>query len=137
VNGPFSLQAEILHSWVDRTEGDQLDFGGYYVSASWFLTGESRPYHPTSGTLTRVSPRKNFNWKTKDWGAFEVAGRYSFTNLTDKAVQGGRLNMLMGGLNWHLTPNIRWHLNVGWGRVTGTAQVGNLRVFQMRFAVFM
>ncbi len=46
VNGPFSLQAEFLHSWVDRTEGDRLNFGGYYVSASWFLTDESRPYDP-------------------------------------------------------------------------------------------
>ena len=137
VNGPFSLQAEVLHSWVDRTEGDTPDFGGYYVSASWFLTGESRPYDPTNGTLTRVSPRKDFNWKKKTWGAFEVAGRYSFTNLTDGNVAGGRLNMLMGGLNWYLTPNIRWYGNVGRGRVTGTAQTGYMTIFQMRFAVFM
>jgi len=137
VNGPFSLQGEILHSWVDQTTGNNLDFGGYYVSASWFLTGESRPYDPKSGTLTRVSPRKDFDWKKKTWGAFEVAGRYSFTNLTDQNVQGGRLNMLMGGLNWYLTPHIRWYFNAGWGRVTGTAQVGNMAIFQMRFAVFM
>ncbi len=58
VNGPFSLQAEILHAWVDRTTGENPDFGGYYVSASWFLTGESRPYDPKTGTFTRVSPRK-------------------------------------------------------------------------------
>jgi len=137
INGPFSLQAEILHSWVDQTTGPALNFGGYYASASWFLTGESRPYDPTSATFTRVSPRKDFDWKTKSWGAFELACRYSFTNLTDQNVQGGRLNMLMGGLNWYLTPHIRWYGNVGWGRVTGTAQIGNMLIFQMRFAVFM
>jgi len=32
--------------------------------------------------------------------------------------------MLMGGLNWYLTPNIRWYLNVGWGRVTGRPRWG-------------
>ena len=137
VDGPFSLQAEILHSWVNRTAGDTLDFGGYYVSASWILTGESRPYDPYKGKLTFVSPRKDFNWKKKEWGAFEAAGRYSFTNLTNGSIQGGRLNMLMGGLNWYLTPHIRWYVNLGWGRVTGTALTGNLRVFQLRLAVFM
>jgi phosphate-selective porin OprO/OprP len=137
VNGPFSLQAEILHSWVNRTSGDTVDFGGYYVSASWFLTGESRPYDPYGGKFTNVIPRKEFDWKTKTWGAFEVAGRYSFTNLTDGNVQGGRLNMLMGGLNWYLTRHIRWYVNAGRGRVTGTAQVGNMAIFEIRLAVFM
>jgi len=137
VNGSFSLQGEFLHSWVDRTTGDHLDFGGYYASASWFLTGESRPYDPKTGSFARVSPRTNFDWKEKTWGAFELACRYSFTDLTDGVVQGGRLNMLMGGLNWYLTPNIRWYGNVGRGRVTGTAQTGYMTIFQMRFAVFM
>lgn len=137
VNGPFSLQAELLHSWVDQTAGGTLNFGGYYVSASWFLTGESRPYDPYNGKFTRVSPRKDFSWKKNDWGAFELACRYSFTNLTNQNIQGGRLNMLMGGLNWYLTPHIRWYVNAGWGRVTGTAQVGNLVIAQLRLAVFM
>ena len=137
VNGPFSLQAEFLHSWVDRTEGDSLNFGGYYVSASWFLTGETRPYDPYNAKFTFVSPRKDFNWKKKEWGAFELACRYSFTNLTNQNVQGGRLNMLMGGLNWYVTPHIRWTVNAGWGRVTGTAHVGNLVIAQIRLAVFM
>ena len=137
VNGPFSLQAEFLHSWVNRTEGDTLNFGGYYVSASWFLTGESRPYDPYNAKFTFVSPRKDFSWKKREWGAFEVAGRYSFTNLTNQGIQGGRLNMLTGGLNWYVMPHIRWYVNVGWGRVTGTAHVGNLVSAQLRLAVFM
>ena len=137
VDGPFSLQAEFLHSWVDRTEGDTLNFGGYYVSASWFLTDESRPYDPYSGKFTFVNPQNDFNWKKGDWGAFELACRYSFTNLTNQNVPGGRLNMLMGGLNWYVTPHIRWYVNAGVGRVTGTAQVGNMTIVQMRLAVFM
>ena len=137
VDGPFSLQAEFLHSWVDRTDRDSLNFGGYYVSASWFLTDESRPYDPYNGKFTFVNPTKDFNWKKKDWGAFELACRYSFTNLTNHDVQGGRLNMLMGGLNWYVTPHIRLYLNAGAGRVTGTAQVGNMTIAQMRLAIFM
>ncbi len=90
-----------------------------------------------SGKFTFVNPQKDFNWKKGDWGAFELACRYSFTNLTNQGIQGGRLNMLMGGLNWYLTSHIRLYLNVGAGRVTGTASVGNMTIAQMRLAVFM
>ncbi len=137
VNGSFSIQGEILHSWVDLTTGNTPDFGGWYAAASWFLTGESRLYDPKLGAFPRVSPKKNFNWKAKTWGGFEVACRYSSTNLTDQNVQGGRLRILMGGMNWYLTPNIRWYVNAGWGKVTATAQTGTMAIFQMRLAVFM
>lgn len=39
VNGPLCLQGEYLHAWVHRNDGDHVDFGGFYASASWFLTG--------------------------------------------------------------------------------------------------
>lgn len=137
VNGPFSLQAEYLRSFVNPTEGSTLKFGGYYVIASWFLTGESRPYDPATATFGRPSPRQDFRWKEKTWGAFEVACRWSYTNLTDHDVQGGRLGILMGGLNWYLQPHIRWYVNAGWGHVTGTSQAGDMGIFQVRLAVFM
>ncbi|MGH8772857.1 MAG: OprO/OprP family phosphate-selective porin, partial [Burkholderiales bacterium] len=45
VKGPFSLQGEYIFTRLDR-ENDRadLDFNGWYVFASWFLTGESRNY---------------------------------------------------------------------------------------------
>ena len=137
VNGPFSLQAEFLHSFVSPTEGSTLNFGGYYLAASWFLTGESRPYDRATASFTRPSPRQNFSWKKRTWGAFEVACRWSYTNLSDHDVQGGGLRILMGGLNWYLQPHIRWYLNAGWGRVTGTSQTGDVGILQVRLAVFM
>ena len=48
VNGPFNLQAEFLHSFVGQDGGGLLNFGGFYVLASWFLTG-SRPLPLRSG----------------------------------------------------------------------------------------
>src|SRR4030095_12554847 len=54
VNGPFSIQGEYLHSFVDRSDADTLNFQGFYASANWFLTGESRPYNPRDGCFDRV-----------------------------------------------------------------------------------
>jgi phosphate-selective porin len=39
-----------------------LNFGGFYAQASWFLTGESRPYDSTAGDFKRLIPRRNFNF---------------------------------------------------------------------------
>ena len=119
VDGPVNLQAEYLHSWVGESGGDLLNFGGFYVSASWFLTGETRPYDRKSGAFSRVVPRKNFEFANAGWGAFEVAVRYSYTNLTDGNVQGGRLGMLMTGVNWYPRPQVKWMLITASAGFTG------------------
>ena len=50
-----------------------------------FLTGESRPCDPTVGDFKRLIPRRNFNFgKGGAWGAVELAGRFSHTDLDTK-----------------------------------------------------
>lgn len=132
VNGPFSMQGEFLHSFVDQADGDALHFHGLYASAGWFLTGESRPYSRPEGTFGRVMPRRNFNWGRGGWGAWEIAGRYSFVNLNSGAIAGGRLSMLMVGLNWYLHPHVKWRFDYGFGSVSGRDPAGNLNLFQTR-----
>ena len=132
VNGPFNLQAEYLHSFVGQTGGELLNFGGFYALAGWFLTGESRPYDREKGAFARVVPRKNCDFGQSGWGAFEVAVRYSWTDLSDGDVQGGRLGMLMTGMNWYLRPQLKWMFEYGHGRVSGGPQDGNVNIFQTR-----
>jgi phosphate-selective porin OprO and OprP len=136
VNGPFSVLGEFIHSFVQQSDGNLLNFGGFYGQASWYLTGESRPYNPATGAFERLIPRRNFNFgKGGDWGALEVGVRYSYTDLTDANVQGGRLNELMAGLNWYLNPHLRWVFNCGMGHVSGGTSAGNLFIFQTRIGV--
>jgi phosphate-selective porin OprO and OprP len=136
VNGPFSAQGEFIHSFVHQDNGGLLNFGGFYAQVSWFLTGESRPYDPAAGAFQRLIPRHNFNFgKGGAWGAFEVSARFSHTDLNDGDVQGGRMNLLMGQLNWYLQPHVRWMFNAGGGRVTGGPSEGRLFVFQTRIGV--
>ena len=66
------------------------------------------------------------------WGAWELAGRYSFVNLNDADVHGGRLSMLTGEVNWYLHSHLKWRFNYGFGHVSGRQPEGNLTVLQTR-----
>ena len=135
VTGPFSLQGEYLHSWVPEKNGQEPGFDGIYASASWFLTGESRPYDRQNGCFARVIPRKNFDWGKGGWGAWEVAGRYSYVNLNSDDVHGGRLSELMLGLNWYLRSHLKWRFDYGLAHVTARQPAGNIIIFQSRMEV--
>jgi phosphate-selective porin OprO/OprP len=88
-----------------------VDFWGVYAQVSFFLTGEHRPYEPDYGRFGRVRPKANIDPAEGGFGAFEVAARYSYLDLDDRNVQGGRLSDVTLGLNWYLFPNARIMLN--------------------------
>ena len=135
VQGPLSLQGEYLHSWVGGRDGPDVGFGGFYVAASWFLTGESRPYDRKRGTFGRLVPRRNFDPENGGWGAFELLGRCSHLDLNSGNASGGRINMLMCGLNWYLYPHVKCRFNCGLGEVGGRSPEGAFTLFQTRFEV--
>jgi len=138
VNGPFSLQGEYLHSFVRENQTNAttiLNFDGLYASASWFLTGESRPYNLINGCFDRVVPKHNFNWGRGGWGAWELAARYSYVNLDSGDINGGRMSLLMAGVNWYLHSHVKWRFEYGFGHVAAYQPQGNLNIFQTRLEV--
>lgn len=102
VHGPFSLQGEILGIDVNRTSGADFSGEGWYAFGSWFLTGESRPYK--GGAFGRVKPRG-------DAGAWELALRYSTLDFDDGPVSGGEEDNLTVGLNYYVTPHLKFQGN--------------------------
>ena len=136
VNGPFSAQGEFIRSTVAPSDGGALNFYGFYVLSSWYLTGESRPYNRDAGDFGRLVPLRNFSFgKDGGWGALEVAARYSYTDLTDGMVRGGRLSLLMTSLNWYLRPQLKWMFEIGAGSVHGGASDGNMVIVQTRVGI--
>lgn len=136
VDGPLTVQAELLRSAVLPSGGQQLNFGGAYVMGSWSLTGESRGYNRDGATLTGVRPARNFAFGPEGgWGAIEAALRYSTTDLDDGSVAGGKLSMLMAGLDWTFRPELQWMFNLGLGRVRGGAADGRMIILQSRIGL--
>lgn len=136
VNGPFSLQGEFIESLVAEDGGDTLNFYGAYVNASWFLTGESRPYDRKKGCFQRVIPLNDFDFgKGGGWGAVQIGARASYTDLTDDDIRGGRMALAMAELNWYLHSHVRWMFNLGGGNISAGANDGNLLIFQTRVGV--
>ena len=120
INGPWSFQAEWTGTWATRarTGADTPSLGTYYGTGSYaeihyFLTGESRDYDRKAGVFTRITPDKNFRWKggCLEPGAWQVAFRYSTTNLNSQSITGGNLNDYTLGLNWFLNPNMKVQWN--------------------------
>lgn len=121
VYGPFSLQSEWIGAFYNRGDGfDNLYFNGYYIYASYFLTGEHRTYNRREGRFDRVRPFENFfRVRTEDGsvatgkGAWELAYRYSNISLDDAAagVLGGRAQDHTFGVNWYLNPYMRLMCN--------------------------
>lgn len=104
--GPISVQGEYNLAKVDCVGSDDATLSGYYVMASYFLTGENRPYKAGSAVFGRPKPKENFG--QGGVGAWEVALRYSQIDLNDQpAVEGGELSGITAQLNWYLNPNTR------------------------------
>lgn len=136
VDGPFSMQGEFIDSLVGEDSGNTLNFYGAYVYASWFLTGESRPYDHRKGCFQRLIPLNDFGFgKGGGWGAVQVGARASYTDLTDDDVHGGRMALAMAELNWYLHSHVRWMFNAGGGNISAGANDGNLLLFQTRVGV--
>jgi phosphate-selective porin OprO/OprP len=106
-SGPFSLTGEYMSAWVNASASGDPQFTGGYVTASYVLTGETRPYDRTVGYARRVMPKRR-------WGATEVVARISSVDLDDAQVSGGSFTRFYAGVNWWGTR--RWKLGAGWGR---------------------
>jgi phosphate-selective porin OprO/OprP len=131
VCGPASVQAEYISADSDRKGASDAEFDGYYIQASYFLTGEHRNYKKSAGSFSRVKPFKNFR-EDGGWGAWEVAARYSSLDLSDSDIRGGELDDVTLGVNWHLNPNVR----IMWNYVSADSDHGGeADLFGMRFQV--
>jgi len=107
VEGVWSVQAECMVQTLQR-RGRDLAFWGGYIEGSWFLTGERRRYGASTGTLGSVRP-------DGEGGAVEVAARFSYLDLAEDDVRGGRAGQLTLGINWHLARNLRIATNYSYG----------------------
>jgi phosphate-selective porin OprO/OprP len=132
--GPFWLASEYFRTTIRNPALENPKFDGYYVSASWVLTGEMRPYNKKNGLFRPVPISKTVYQSGK--GAWEIAARYSDISLTDGRIEGGDMQIASLGLNWWLTPffslgaNYRYISN-NLGGLDGNSSGFNTRILLM------
>ena len=108
--GSFFAQSEAMFAHVQQQDGPSLTFPGAYAQAGYLLTGEFRPYKQNAGVFGEVLPYRSVG-RERGIGAWEITARWSYIDLSDDNIQGGRLNDLTAGLNWHLNPNTKFQFN--------------------------
>jgi phosphate-selective porin OprO/OprP len=111
--GPLLLQGEKFWYGVSRNNPavgvTNPEFSGWYAEGSWVITCEPRQYNMATASFVRPSPDAPFNPGNGDWGAWELAGRYSSTDLdyhltsaiTADRVFGGLQNIWSAGINFY------------------------------------
>jgi phosphate-selective porin len=103
---PFSVLTEYVHAWVNSAVKGNPEFNGFYVTGSYVLTGEIRPYDKRVGYARRIIPKSR-------WGAVELVGRFGYVDLDDTLVQGGKMKTWYAGMNWWMSR--QWKFGTGYG----------------------
>ena len=122
--GPLLLQGENYWYGIHRNNPaagvTDPSFSAWYVEGSWVFWGaQGHPYNPANGSFTRPSPDAPFDPLAGDFGAWEIAGRYSSVDFgydTSSAtvadrVFGGQQYIASAGLNFYPDDVLRFLLD--------------------------
>lgn len=128
--GPFLLGTEYFFTDVKApASGDPFFHGGEIVGA-YLLTGETRPYNARGAYFERVAPARSiFDGGP---GAWELVGRFSYSDLDSGPIQGGTFWRFTPMVNWHMSANVRLEFIYGYSSLNRFDVVGKTQYFQSR-----
>ncbi|MBF5043107.1 porin [Aggregicoccus sp. 17bor-14] len=109
--------------------GNPLFHGGDVV-VSWLVTGETRSYNTRGGFFNAVSPNKTVFEGGP--GAWEAVARFSYIDLDDQGIHGGKFWRVTPMLNWHMSDNVRLEFAYGYGILDRFSAKGETLFFQSR-----
>jgi phosphate-selective porin OprO and OprP len=135
VKGPVTVTGEYTLAEASAPASGNPRFDGWYVTASWVLTGETRPYEHANGYFGRITPDSPLSFAHGGLGAFELAARYSWIDLASQAIQGGKFDRWSGALSWYPTKWGRFEFDYGYGRLQRFGVTGLTRFYQLRLQV--
>jgi phosphate-selective porin OprO and OprP len=123
----YKVFTSALTSATQIVQPSNNSLSGWYVQASWILTGEQKPYSVANGAFTAPKILHPFNFgEDSGWGAFELAGRFSELDLNSHALDASNVitgwsgvsnrtytffNTERGGDQRILTAELNWYPN--------------------------
>jgi len=123
VEGSLSLQSEVTVTVPHGGFDENPVFWGAYAELSWWVTGENRRYLRGRGVFSRVVPKNRFDPEKDQWGAVELALRYSWLDLSNDGIRGGTLSEWTFALNWSPFSNMRVSNNYVLSRTRDRASI--------------
>lgn len=100
-------------------------FFGWYAGASRVLTGGRRRFNREVATYSPVRPNSSFSIADHHWGALEVGGRFTYTNLTGGTIDGGRISRYTTAVSWYPSSTLRLEFNYGYSIVERAGITGH------------
>jgi len=128
--GPLLVGMEYFFNQVDAPDSGNPMFHGGEILLSDILTGETRPYNASGAYFERVTPATSVFEGGR--GAWEMVMRYSYADLDDGAIQGGKFWRFTPMLNWHMSENVRLEFVYGYGMLDRFDLQGATQFFQFR-----
>lgn len=114
--GPFGVMGEyarVKHDLVRGSHEDTVEHDGWQLAGSYVLTGEDNSFKS-------ITPKQNFDLDKGQWGAWEVALRYTELNVDKDAFEGAAgvrfasaasttesASSWAAGLNWYLNKYVK------------------------------
>jgi phosphate-selective porin OprO/OprP len=128
--GRVLLGTEYYWQYVNSEQEGNLWFHGGDVVATWLITGETRSYNTVGNYFRGIEPAKTVIQGGP--GAWELVLKYSYANLDNRAIQGGKFSRVTPMLNWYLTDNMRLEIAYGYGVLNRFGVIGRTQFFQAR-----
>jgi phosphate-selective porin OprO and OprP len=128
--GSFMVGTEYFFTRVDAPDSGNPFFHGGEVLVAHILTGETRPYNGKGAFFDRVSPSRSvFDGGP---GAWELVGRFSYSDMDDGPIRGGKFWRITPMVNWHMSNNMRLEFVYGYSSLDRFGVVGKTHFFQSR-----
>jgi phosphate-selective porin OprO/OprP len=97
----WQLEGEYMATQVEQVNGTDWDYSGYYISGSYFLTGEQRRFR--KGEFRKLRPLTSS-------GAWELVARYSYLDVRDRGM-GTKASVTTLGVNYYLGRKVKLMLD--------------------------
>jgi len=110
-------------------------FHGGEIFGSYLLTGEEHPYNYNGGFWDAVKPKRDFVHGGP--GAWEVALRVTYVDLTSGPIQGGKFLRVTPTLNWYVTETLRFEASYGYGVLNRMDMTGDTQFLLTRMQLMI
>jgi phosphate-selective porin OprO/OprP len=132
--GRVLLGSEFYWEKTHSELGTNWFYGGEAV-VTWNTTGEVRTYNTVGNYFRGVTPLRTVIGGGS--GGFETVLKVSYANLTNGAIQGGKLWRVTPMLNWYMSDNLRLEFAYGYGVLKRFGLIGRTQFYQARMQLEM